>query len=80
MDTNSVLQNPHRFSEVLFERMVQVNPGLEALELYEFRYALDNITPEQGWASVQTESKDVIQNQISQKEFFTNIQLKASEE
>lgn len=64
------------FSKALFEKMIQVNCGLSELELYEFRYALDNITPPGGWSSVELIDKDALKEQIHQKEFFSDIQLK----
>jgi hypothetical protein len=48
-----ILSNPEVFSEILYEKMKRINAGIEDLELYEFRYGLDNLLPEQGgWASV----------------------------
>ena len=38
--------DPKVFSTTLFEKMKLFNPGLEDLELYEFRYGLNNLIPE----------------------------------
>ena len=50
--SNPILENNEAFSAVLFEKMKQINPGVGDLELYEFRYALNNLVPESGWGSV----------------------------
>ncbi len=46
------LANADAFSAALYEVLQQVSPGIGELELYEFRYALHNLTPHDGWASV----------------------------
>jgi uridine kinase len=56
--------------------MKHVNVGIEALELYEFCYALDNITPGDGWNSVELPKKDEINRLIGSRNFYTGIQLK----
>ena len=43
-ETNRLL-TAETFSAVLFETMKRINAGVEDLELYEFRYALENISP-----------------------------------
>ena len=68
---------PGNFSERLFAIMKQVNPGIDTMELYEFRYALNNLTPEQeNWASVALKEKEVVERQITQREFFASIQIR----
>jgi uridine kinase len=57
--------------------MKRINPGIEELELYEFRYALDNLYPENGgWASVELDKKGKIEKLINSGHFYTGIQLK----
>jgi uridine kinase len=70
------LHTPGLFSEILFEKMKQINVGIEDLEFYEFCYALENITPEDGWDSVILIKPDEIERQIGCREFYTGIQLK----
>lgn len=70
------LEDANQFAESLYAAMIQVNPGIAELALYEFRYALDNITPANGWASVPLLAREALEAQISQPEFFNNIQLK----
>jgi hypothetical protein len=73
----SNLSNPGIFSEILYEKMKGINPGIEELELYEFRYCLDNLCPENGgWDSVEMLEKDKVEQWIQDPEFFDGIQIK----
>ncbi len=67
---------PDLFPGFLFEIMKHVNVGVEVLELYEFCYALDNITPGAGWDSVELQKKEEIIRLIGSRDFYTGIQLK----
>jgi len=71
--------NKLTFSQDLFEIMKSVNPGIDDLELYEFRFALENLVPQAGWESIQLDSMDQIERQIKDKNFFTSIQIKPGE-
>ena len=71
-----LLYNPDIFTETLFEKMKLINPGIEELELYEFRYALHNLTPEYGWDSVELDEIEAIELQINNRDFYAKIQLK----
>ena len=69
--------SPDVFSEILYEKMRRINPGVEELELYEFRYALDNLYPKnRGWASVKLDQKEEIEQRINTRDFYASIQLK----
>ena len=68
--------DPNIFSELLYEKMLKINIGIADLELYEFRYALENIVPSEGWDSTELESMDEIEQKINNKQFYTSIQLK----
>ena len=68
------------FSKTLFEKMKRISPALKDLELYEFRYALKNITPAAGWDSVQLDSKEEIESRINSRAFYDAIQIKRSVE
>lgn len=77
MPDKNITNAPGIFSERLFNIMKRVNPGVGDMELYEFRYALDNLTPEPGgWASVGLKEKEKIESQITQREFFAGIQIR----
>ena len=73
---DSALKNNDLFSEKLFEKMVALCPALNDLELFEFRYCLETITPEQGWQSVELKSKDEIEQMVNSAAFYSGIQLK----
>ena len=73
----SNLFSPDIFSEILYEKIKRLNAGLEELELYEFRYALDNLYPENGgWVCVELDQKQEIEKQNNTSAFYTRIQLK----
>jgi uridine kinase len=65
------------FPEILYEKMKAINAGIEEMELYEFRYALNNVVPKNGgWASVQVDGREEIEKQIHCRGFYTAIQIK----
>jgi uridine kinase len=77
MPASNTLYSPNVFSEILYEKMKRINMGIDELELYEFRYALDNLYPENGgWAPVELDQKEEIEKLISRSNFYTGIQLK----
>ena len=76
MSATNGLLTPQTFSAVLFETMKRINAGVEDLELYEFRYALENIHPEAGWDSVELVQCDEIERLIGTRDFYASIKLK----
>lgn len=68
-----------QFSEQLYQLRSALNPGLAELELYEFRYALANLTPPQGWASITPPPTTQVEQLIKKRAFFEQIQLKPNE-
>jgi len=77
MSASNASYSPALFSEVLYEKMKRINPGIEDLELDEFRYALDNFCPGNGgWASVELGSREEIEKLINRSDFYARIQLK----
>jgi len=73
----SHLFSPDVFSEMLYEKMTAINAGIEELELYEFRYALNNLFPENGgWAAVELEARADIEERIHSSDFYTGIRIK----
>jgi uridine kinase len=69
--------DPGVFSEILYEKMKAINAGIEELELYEFRYGLNTVAPENGdWASVELDAKADIEARIHSRDFYTGIQIK----
>jgi uridine kinase len=77
MSVEKILSDRNIFSEILFEKMKQINPGLSELELYEFRYGLNNLEPTQGdWSSVQLEDCASIEQRVNDIEYYHSIQIK----
>ncbi len=70
------LVNQARFAEALHAKMGCINPGVEELELYEFRYGLNNLEPEGGWAAVELSSRQEIEGWIQSADFYRSIQIK----
>jgi len=78
MSASNTLSSPDVFSEILYEKMKRINPGVDELELYEFCYALDNLYPKNGgWVSVKLDQKEAIEQRINTRDFYTGIQLKS---
>jgi len=76
MIQNHLLTNSDSFSAALFNIMAQINRGIAELELYEFRYALDNLLPVQGWHSVTPIPPSALMDRINKRSFFESIELK----
>jgi uridine kinase len=77
MPMSNTLYNPNVFSEILYEKMKRINVGIGELELYEFRYGLDNWYPENGgWAGVKVDPPEEIEMLVNRSDFYTGIQLK----
>ena len=76
MTVSDILASPSLFSEALFEKMKQLSPGIRDLELYEFRYGLIDLLPENGWGSVTLESRQEIETRVNSREFYDRLQIK----
>jgi uridine kinase len=70
------LHTPELSSAILYDAMKRINAGIKDLELFEFRYALENVYPEDGWDSVELEKPVEIERLIGDRDFYTSIQLK----
>ena len=75
MPSPDLLLNSADFSEALFVRMKPIAPALENLEIYEFRYCLDNLTPKTGWKSVTLDNPAEIEKRINSLDFYKGIQF-----
>lgn len=65
------------FSHGLYELMKRINEGIEELELYEFRYALDNVAPEgEDWGSVPQDDPEEIEQRVNSSRFYAGLQIK----
>ncbi len=68
--------NPPEFTSALFEKLKLIDPGLEDLEIYEFRYGLNNLIPQGGWDKLDLESMEAIEKLVNERGFYDNIQIK----
>ncbi len=76
MSQPKALSDPDVFSSILYEKMRLIHPGIDDLELYEFRYCLDNLEPrEGGWGSVKLDPMPAVERLIRNREFYESIQL-----
>ncbi|MCJ7624423.1 MAG: hypothetical protein MUO76_13040 [Anaerolineaceae bacterium] len=73
---DSDLFNPEAFSEILYEKMSAINPGIGDMELYEFRYAIHNLYPQSGWSSIVLDSRENIEHMVNDSAFYDRIQIK----
>jgi len=64
------------FSRILYEKMTRLNPAIADMEPYEFRYALNNLVPQGGWASVKPDKKEDIEKRVNDRGFYNGIQIK----
>jgi uridine kinase len=76
MSVSITVPSPEDFSNNLFEKMQGINPAIADMELYEFRYCLDNITPPSGWASIEVLPKNEIEQMVGSRAFYDSIQVK----
>jgi uridine kinase len=77
MSTANPLFRPDVFSQTLYEKMKGINAGVEEMELYEFRYGLNNLVPENGgWASVELDERADIEQWIQSSDFYGGVQIK----
>lgn len=77
MSPSDSISTPEIFSEILYEKMKQINPGIAEMELYEFRYALNNLEPENGnWSEVILDEKESIEKRVNDLNFYRAIQIK----
>ena len=65
------------FSGILYEKMKRINPAVEDMELYEFRYGLDQMYPAEGWTSVKLDPQEEIERRINTCDFYTGVRIKA---
>jgi len=65
-----------RFSAVLYAGMKRISAGIGEMEPYEFRYALENLAPREGWAGVRLDAMAEIEVRLRDGGFYRSIQLK----
>jgi uridine kinase len=70
------LDNEDAFSDILFKKMKLLTPAIRVMELYEFRYALNNLFPQGGWSSVNLDTTIEIESRVNTRSFYDGIQTK----
>ena len=68
-------ENVDEFSKYLFKKMKVLTPAIRRMELYEFRYALNNLFPPEGWSSLKLDSTKNIESQVNARSFYDSIQI-----
>ena len=77
MSHNGSLTDPNEFSAALYEKMKQINPGIADMELYEFRYGLNNLRPLHGDGfSGQLDDCRRVEQRVNDIDFYRSIQIK----
>ncbi len=77
MPKANILSSPDLFTAALYDKVKQINIGIEELELYEFGYALSNVCPRDGgWIAVTLDRQEAIEERINRRDFYLAIQLK----
>lgn len=77
MNNQQLLNNPDLFCDKLQQKMRLITQVIDHMESYEFRYSLNNITPENdNWISIVLESTNEIENKISTPAYFDAVQIK----
>jgi uridine kinase len=70
------LKSTEEFTASLFNELKKIQPGVEDLAFYEFRYALENYYPEKSWESIESISKAEIESKIESHAFYESIEHK----
>lgn len=74
--SSTSLYSSDGFSEVLYEKLQGVSSAIERLALYEFRYALDTLTPKEGWENIDPLPMKEVENKVHSLAFFDSIEIK----
>jgi len=77
--TKPIQVDNNEFSKQLYAKLQPVCPGIEDMELYEFRYALEGLIPAEGWESVVPVPMGEIEKQVNDIGYYESIQLKPYE-
>jgi uridine kinase len=72
------MQDPAVFSERLYGIMTRIHEGIEEMEPYEFRYALNNLYPDDGWDSIALDEIAEIEERTGSVSFYSGIQINGS--
>ncbi|MCJ7694199.1 MAG: hypothetical protein MUO40_02135 [Anaerolineaceae bacterium] len=65
-----------QFTESLYKKMQEVNPGIAEMELFEFCYCLETILPTNGWENLHLPDRTAIEEKVNDSKFYASIQLR----
>lgn len=68
--------SPKVFTATLYEKMCRLSPAVQEMALYEFGYALHNLTPPDGWAGVTPLPQAEIERMVNERAFYDSIHIK----
>ncbi len=71
-----IVQDSELFAQVLFGKMKQITPAIQNMELFEFKYALENLVPKSGWETINLEDPEIIEKRVNDDAFYFSILLK----
>lgn len=71
-----ILLDEDALAAILYTKLKALNPGIADLEPYEFRYGLNNLTPDDGWAAVELDRMEVIEERMNDRAYYNSIQIK----
>jgi uridine kinase len=74
------ISSPIDFSVRLYELMKLITPAVNGLELLEFQYCMENVTPKTGWQSIQVESKNDLEYMLNNIDFYKEIETSLRED
>lgn len=70
------INDPDQFSQILYQYLQVINPAMMDLELFEFRYALENLIPKSGWEGVEISEPQEIEVVLNTRDYYESIQLR----
>jgi uridine kinase len=70
------INDQDQFSQILYQYLQVINPAIMDLELFEFRYALENLIPKFGWEGVEINEPQEIEVMLDTCDYYESIQLR----
>lgn len=71
-----IISDQKAFSEALFNKMKEIDIAIKDMELYEFRYCLNYLSPQEGWGSVSLDKKEEIEKYVNTRDYYSGVKIK----
>ncbi len=71
-----LLSDSKAFSEILFNKMKEIDMAVKEMDLYEFQYCLNYLSPEKGWESVSLEKEEEIEQVVNKRDYYSEVKIK----